>query len=259
MPMRFYVLIPAFALSTTVQALYNGNPALTESIEDGIFFSKDYNYTMKVGAQCDYVFDRKLKGKGNAKGPVDNFTILQNQGTVTFNMQDRIEAYGSFGSFHTEFANEPHSDNKRREYGTHDHFTWGAGLRAVVFHWGNALMGIDGKYQRALVPVKWNTLNGEALPPASNLFYREWQVGASMAYEAGTFIPYMGLTYARARAKVNSVNPALFSPGSFSMTNRERVGLALGCTLAPGCVVDLSIEARFFSEQALTLAGDIKF
>jgi len=43
------------------------------------------------------------------------------------------------------------------------------------------------------------------------------------------------------------------------MTNRERFGLALGCTLAPGCAVDLSIEARFFSEQALTLAGDIKF
>ena len=257
--MRVYILFIALVLSTTAQALYNGNPGLTESIEDGIFFSKDCNYSIKVGAQCDYVFDRKMKGKGEAEGQVDNFTILQNQGTLTFNMQDRVEAYGSAGSFHAEFANEPHSDHKRREYGTHDHFTWGAGLRAVVFHWGNALMGIDGKYQSAITPVMWNTLNGEALPPASRLECREWQVATSMAYEAGMFIPYAGLTYAHTYAKVNGIDPALLVPGSFKMTNRERFGLALGCTLAPGCIVDLSIEARFFSEQALTLAGDIKF
>ena len=103
----------------------------------------------------------------------------------------------------------PHTDHERREYGTHDHFTWGAGARAVVFHWGNALVGIDGKYQTAHAPVKWNTLNGAALPPKARLECREWQVGAAHRLRSGMFIPYAGLTYAHTYAKLSDLEPAL--------------------------------------------------
>ncbi len=253
----FFLL--ALIFSSTLQALYNGNPSLTESIEEGLFFSKDCQYSMKIGLQSDYVLDRRLKGMHEAKGQIDNFTILQNQGVFTLNMQDRIEAYGSAGAFSAEFAHEPKLDSQRREYGTHDHFTWGAGARAVVFHWGNVLMGIDGKYQSGHAAVRWNTLNGASLPAKAKLELREWQVGVGFSYKAGMFIPYAAATYAHTYAKLKHIEPALFIPPSFKMTNREQFGLALGCTLAPEKIVDLSIEARLFSEQALTLAGNLKF
>ena len=64
----FYLFFFALTLSSALHALYNGNPALTESIEEGLFFSKDCNYSMKVGAQCDYVLDRKLEAKARPKG-----------------------------------------------------------------------------------------------------------------------------------------------------------------------------------------------
>lgn len=97
------VLLCCLCLET--EALYLGNPAGPGVIEKGLFFPEEALFRFQVGYECDYVFDRKLKSSGCARGRVDQFQM--NQGIVTATLADRCSVYGSVGAMQAFFSHKP--------------------------------------------------------------------------------------------------------------------------------------------------------
>jgi hypothetical protein len=252
-------LIAAFLCIPSLYALYLGNPAEPQIIDEGFFISQDSLFSVKVGYQGDFVFDRKLRAFDGATGRIDRFNIWMNQGVLTLNILDRFEAYASVGSITTSFWDRPHIDHQRREYETHDKWTAGGGLKLIVMQWGNTVLGADGKLQYGAPHIKWATVDGISYATGARVVYREWQVGLAVSHTVDLFTPYIGATYSHVKGEVEHLSHTVYPRSHFKFRCRDHFGMAVGCSLSSGKKVDLNLEARMFSEQAVTGAANVKF
>ncbi|MGE5196192.1 MAG: hypothetical protein ACM3JI_02550 [Anaerolineae bacterium] len=252
-------LLGILFVSESLQALYFGNPAEPQMIEEGFFLSKENFASVKASYQGDFIFDRKLRAHDGARGRIDNFKALMQQGVLILNFQDRYEVYGSLGAMHVELSHRPHFDGRRRQYESNDHLTWGVGGKVIIFQWNNTLLGADAKFQYANPHMKWNAVNGEAFTTGSELTYKEFQGGLAVSHHVDIFTPYFALKYSEVRAKMRHIRSNTLPRHHFKMRSRDYVGIALGCSLSTGKLFDLNVEVTLIDEQALTLAGDIKF
>lgn len=243
-----------------VEALYCGNPDEPELIDQGLFFAPNSSIGLKIGYQGDFIFNRRLEATSGVHCLVDEFSSRMNQGVATLNLMDRIEAFGSVGAMSAYTAFRPHRDEKRREFQTGDALTWGAGGRVLLFPWGDVNIGCSGSYQYADLPIRFDAINGESFSTDAKMKYWEWQVAALLSYRIEMFEPYCGVSYSVAEAVFRHVSSNMqLGHRQFKMKSQERVGLALGCSLTASKVVDLNLEVRLFSEESLTIAGNIKF
>lgn len=257
--MKNFVALLLFS-PISVYALFNANPAEPELIDQGFFISECSFLTVKAGYQGDYIFDRKLHAKNGAKGRVDEFESRFDQGTLAINLINRFEVYGSLGTMHATFSQRPHIDRQIRTYQTNDHFAGGGGARLILFNWEEATFGFNAQYQCGYPHVKWNSLNGTAFTTGAKLHYHEWQVGVGASYECNFFIPYAALTYSSVNATLKDIRENMqLGTNRFKMTSREHFGLSLGCSLSPGKFFDFDVEVQLFSEQGMTLSGNVQF
>jgi hypothetical protein len=241
-------------------ALYLGNPASPDMVEKGLFIAEDAFLDFKIGYQVDFIFDKRLKSYAGARSRVDTFEGQLTQGVFTVNCVDRIEGYASVGSMESCFSHRPRPQHFIREYQTNYRVTWGVGGRILVYEWGNSFLGIEGGYQWAYPHIKWDALNGTSFTTDATMRYREWQIGVGFAHRIEMLIPYLAVKYSNVQAKLSSLRHNLaLSHSHFKMRNRDHFGLVLGCTLTTGKWFDANIESRMIDEQAVSLAGNLKF
>ena len=250
-----YLLFPLFC--STVSALYMGNPAETELIDQGFFIPQNSCFGVKIGYEGDIVFDRKLRSMG--KGRIDDFSLIMNQATLTLNYLDRFELYGSGGALSSQFYFRPKVDNARREFQTHDHWTGGGGGRFLLAQWGNTGIGVDGKIQWGTAGIKWITVNGVSHASGAYLSYREWQASVAAYHTIDLFTPYLGVKYSNVHARVGDLSKTVYPHHHFNMYNRNRFGMALGCTLSQGKKIDLFAEVQLVDEFGLSFGGNLRF
>lgn len=259
--MKHLFLACLFLLTPSLFALYNGNPDAPALIEEGFFFCKENWFSVKAGYQRDWVFDRNMKAVTQIKGHLTDFSYLADQGVLTFNLVDRIELYGSAGATRFSSSNIPFSET-RNEYETHDQFSWGAGGRIIIFAWENLTLGANANYARAQPRLRWMTTNGASVTPlrGSKIKFQEWQIGLGFTYQIELFYPYITARYANATARFRHL-PEDFLPNitHFKAKNRRKFGMSLGCSLSNTSRFDVTVEVRLIDEEAVTLAGEIKF
>lgn len=254
----FALCITLLTLCTSVFALYNGNPAEPELIDEGLFIPDDFCLAVKLGYQGDIVFDRKLKARNGSSGRMDESCLYIQQGVLTLNLIQKLELYGSLGAMNAYLTNRPHFDEKRREYQTDNRIAWGAGGRMVLFNWDSATVGLNGSYFQGYPHLKWDALNGVSFPSEATVNYHEWQVGLGVSYQVDLFCPYVAVTYSDVRARISRIGSNMQLPkGHFTMKSRDKFGLALGCSLTNAKIVDLNLEVRLIDEEAVILAGNI--
>lgn len=244
------------AISSSLSALYMGSPAEPQIIDQGFWISKEASFGVKIGYQGDRVADRKMRAQ---HGRIDKMFLSFDQGALIFNYLDRVEIYGTAGSMNGELSNRFHSDNKKRDYQTHDGWTAGTGGRFLLAEWGNAVIGIDGKIQWGNPGMKWMSVNGVSKNTGGHLKYCEWQASFALSYTSDWLTPYIGVKYSNVHASVSGIPSAIYSHSHFKMINRDRFGMALGCTLSPGKKFDLFAEVQMFDEQALSFGGNLRF
>lgn len=252
--MKNSLVVWFFIQASSLCALYSGNPTAPSIIEEGFFFCKENVVAIKAGYQRDWVFNRGMKS-------IDEFSYLEDQGVLTFNFFDRLELYGSLGAASFDITDIP-TKGVRNEYNTHDQFAWGLGLRGIIYAWENISLGADVKYGRAQPTLRYMTSNGVPTHPhsGSKLNFHEWQIGIGASYQIDIFYPYLTVRYSNATAHLKHLPPG-FLEGTrhFTMKNRRKFGLSLGCTLSNGSRFSGLVETRFIDEQAITLAGEVKF
>ncbi len=211
--------------------------------------------------------------KGGVSGTIEEFSYLADQGVVTLNFMDRLEVYGSAGA--ANFSNTDQINLSgpligtipvQLNYQTSNKLIWGTGIRVELFSWGATALGADAKYQYAHPEIRWNTSDGIPFPGSGKLRYNEWQVALGLSHHVDIFTPYIGVTYSKVLAKMHGLSTAWVGfqtlnglVSSFKLRSKDHVGLTLGCDLSTGKIIDLGVEVRLISEQALTLKGDIKF
>ena len=246
-------------LTTPLFSLFMGNPAEPQIIERGFWIPEDVLAQVKLGYLGDRVADRKMRAHGHARSRIDKMALSFDQAVLTFNYMDRLEFYGSIGSMNGTLCNRPHSDNQRREYQTHDGLTAGGGGNFLLASWGNAVIGIDGKVQWGTPGMKWETVNGASSNVGGHLRYFEWQVSFALSYTADWLTPYIGAKYSNVHAVVSRIPKTIYKHAHFTMTNRDRFGLAIGANLSPGKKFDLFAEVQLIDEQAVSFGGNLKF
>ena len=251
-------LVVALVWFSSAFALYNGNPAEPELIEEGLFIPDDFCLAVKLGYQGDIVFDRKLRAYNGASGRMDESRLYIQQGVLTLNMIQKLELYVSLGAINAFFTNRPHFDEKRREYQTDNRLAWGTGGRLVLFNWDAATVGLNGSYFQGYPHLKWDALNGVSFPSEANVKYHEWQVGLGVSYQVDLFCPYISATYSDVRARISRISSNMQLHSShFKMRSRDKFGMALGCSLTNAKIVDINLEVRLIDEAAVILAGNI--
>ena len=254
---KFWILL--MCVCVEVQALYFGNPASPQIIEHGFFIPIDSLFSCKLGFEKDWVFDRKLHLYGNDQGYTETFKYGMNQGMFTLVFLDRLEVYGSMGSFETTFSNRLAIDNKQRDYHSIDKITYGGGGRLLLAQFGKVIIGVDGKFQYANPRIDSVTVNGVGYSSRSRVAYRESQAGFGIAFEVKPLMPYLGVKYSEATAHVNGLKKDISPVSRFKMRSKGRCGMVVGCTLSSGKIADLTVEASLFDEQSSTVAGNLKF
>lgn len=259
--MKRLLFIWVFFLTHSVFALYFGNPSTPLLIEKGCFFATQNKLAVKVGYQRDWVFNRGMKSVSKFSGCLNEFSYIADQGLLKFNLCNLVELYGSAGAAHFYLAQIP-MKGVRNEYETHNQFAWGIGLRSIIYSWEKVTFGGDVKYERSQPTLRWITTNGQPIQShsGSKLHFHEWQVGLGISYQTGIFYPYLGVKYSNATGRLQHL-PAGFLPNTshLNMKSRRKFGLALGCSLSNLSRFALTVETRLIDEQAISLAGEVKF
>ncbi|MFS8564332.1 MAG: hypothetical protein LVR00_08545 [Rhabdochlamydiaceae bacterium] len=125
-----------------------------------------------------------------------------NQGLFTLVFLDRLEVYGSMGSFQASFSNRLAIDDEQRDYHSIDKITYGGGARLILAQFGKVVIGVDGKFQYSNPRIDSVTVNGVGFSSRSRVQYRESQAGFGVSFEIKPLMPYLAVKYSEATARV---------------------------------------------------------
>jgi hypothetical protein len=259
----FIFLSLSFGLFSTP----TNNPALCIYIPNGIFFSKCNAVSFRIGYEGNFVSDAKLKQITASSARVDNFGINCNSGSLTLNIKNIFDAFGTLGASRVNAnwrISPPAGGLFRIETETRYHFSWMAGGRVVLWHNEKTALGLSGRYYSTKPEISWLTSNGLPLiVRGGEMCYQEWQVAFGLSHQIGIFVPYFGIKYSDVRTEINNLpNGVIVSSAgtnTITMKRKNHVGGFLGVTLTNGCKFLLNIEARLADEEAATVSGQIRF
>lgn len=242
-----------------------GNSSSPQIVKTGFFIPEESWVSLRAGYEGDFVADARANQYDQGSGRVDTYQQWTNSGTITFNLADRIEAYGVLGSCETKadwrFQNDSLSTVTRIKIESNSHFLWGAGGRAILYKGIFGAMALGGRYTEWRAKPAWVRSNGTMEPVLNaNIFWKEWQVNLDFSYKIDWFIPYIGFKYLDARAFLTDFSiPISRSGSSNSFKNRDPIGLYLGCTMSSGKYFMLNFEGRVIDEEAITVSADFRF
>lgn len=251
-------------IACSLNAAPVGNTAAPMLIEKGIFTHCDSWLNFRAGYEGDFVTDGRMKQFDQGFGRVDCYVQDTNSGTVTFNIRDRLDMYGVFGSSKTRADwRFPSGEMIHRiELDTEYNFLWAVGARAILYQWCNTFFGVGGRYSASHYETVSATQDGIAEPvDGSQFHWCQWQINFDLAYKIDLLTPYIGFKYSNERTLLTDFSFPIASDGSGSNSfeNRVPVGLYLGCSLSNGKYFMLNIEGRLIDEEAVTITGDLRF
>ena len=247
-PMRIALLLLLFPLALC--ALYNGNPSMPMMPETGLFISKDAWVGVKGGYECDWVTRSPLEGASQHR--MHHYESWEQFDTLTLNLSDRAEVLAAFGSMQSQLS------HSRLSYHAPKEWAWKVGGRAIIAYWGDLQLSMNGSFLKCdphISSFKFNSVPYKT--PRGSIDLTSWQVGVGTAYRFNWCIPYIGVNYMKFRSKLKHVSP--LPRGRLTLKNALNFGLFFGVGLGLEKAVSLNAEARFISENALSMSADFKF
>ncbi|MCB1181682.1 MAG: hypothetical protein KDK55_06670 [Chlamydiia bacterium] len=267
-------------------ALPLGNPAEASIYTNGIYCG--YNnlsggfcnsFSFRLGFYGDYVFNRHLRLKengldasGNGRG-IQETQLNTNAGYIVFNYCDLIDIFATLGvsnlSIMTSEISWIFNGNRLGEFFTDTTISWSFGGRISLYEWRCWTLGIEGQYFQFDPHVTQFADGARNIQFSSHnrWKYREWQVGAGIAYTIYvcdpkfTIVPYAGVKWSSLCLKTGHFwfisNTETFEVSD--MNGAKDWGWALGATCAMCDVVGVTVEGRWADEKALHVRGQFRF
>lgn len=218
---------------------------------------------IKTGFYGDYVFDRVLRTHSvpktisipaaNTPNPAYDVKMMSSEISTqalytALNIWDRFEAFGVLGSSDA-YIKGPSSafnlvgvigaaattapnqsiNNGTVEIYTKSIFSWGLGLKGVLYKCNNLSLGAEVQYFQAHPEIKdlnvicnyaqFKTtdplgyfeattfpLPATAPTQTAKINYSEWQAGLGLTYKIGFFAPYTGIKFSQAKFKMHGLH-----------------------------------------------------
>lgn len=234
----------------------------------------EYEEVIKVKSAVDleFLFDKELHTTSEVtRTKIEGQYQMLKLGITVF---DRVEPYIKVGNSHLK-VKWRQNDAAELEVNSENNFTWGGGLKVVVWDFENIGLRItaDGQYRTIDADVEKCLLNGVAIRDNNPRFdVAEWQgallvskkleiplKGSSSIY----MVPYTGVTVSDSKADVKFADPN--NPGAdytlFDANNKSFVGFVTGIDILPSLrsPFTCNLELRLADEIALSLGGAMKF
>ena len=281
------LVVTLIALLTTVSAyaLPIGNPWDASLLNCGVFLRGHCGdscshwsdaLSVRVGFYGDYVFNRHTQAHQRHRyDSIHSTKLFTNAGFAALNFCERLDLFATFGA--TEFQFETRArvlqgagPNNIVRFETDTRFSWSLGLRGTIWQCGCLGVGAEAQYFQARPHL--NFIRGEVDNPfyfssRERLKYKEWQFGLGVSYKVAlapcstSLVPYAAVKWARARAHLGHANAAALTD-TYNLPNLENErdwGLALGLTLVGCSKASVTVEGRFFDENAVYANTQFRF
>ena len=250
-----FFIFPLFAFQI-------GNPAQPALIDQGVFTKEGMPWSLRVAYLDDFVYSQHFSNElilADEKPPVVQLTT--DAALLTLNFRQWIDLYGILGGTKLQMDQELYT---KRE------FSWGIGTKIVVFTIDQFRIGCDFKYfqteQRPLFLVS-SGLPLNIISKDFNISYSEYQGSFGASYEGSVICPYIQVSYLKAEVTPSCRRFLVSYPGISepiepsiqSFTGKQRWGGAVGASLRMGHKGTFSIESRFFNQNAIDAAIELKF
>ncbi|NGX56523.1 MAG: Major outer membrane porin [Candidatus Anoxychlamydiales bacterium] len=260
---KIYLILFIFLFSKVISAPV-GNPFNPTLIEQGFFISPSSIVNFRVGYEGNFVNDSKFKKSLNEKSKIDDFEQDINSGTFTLNFQNRLDVLTSLGAsrIKSNWRFDESDVSKRIELETNYRFYYALAARVILFEWGNTALGAGGRFSKTKPSIFWLLKDGTPQDEnEADINYKDWQIDLGLSHKIDIFVPYIGIKYLDAKAKIMNVNTIISENdlNFIKMKSRNKFGLYLGTSLSNSKYFLLTIEARLIDEEAISIFGELKF
>jgi hypothetical protein len=253
------LLFPYFSLS----AFLIGNPNQPGLLTAGIISNNSSWCSIRIGYIDDYVYQQRFKDEYRIEGLIRTKTFLKlstHAAIATLNLRNWIDLYGIVGNSRMQLD---------REIFTKNELSWGVGIKLAFFQSGNFAIGTDVKYFETDQKPLYFVSDGLAYNILSSyrLKYHEIQGALGMCYRNKMIVPYVHATYIISKMEPQPMVVLVRLPDTGDMTDiisksimgQRRWGMAVGATLIGNDKISLSVESRFFNQNAIDANCEIRF
>lgn len=253
----------SLALPCILQATYFANPADPSLLTDGLIQSPPGWYCLRVGYMADHLYQQNYKEEfPSPEGhPPSNYTkMVMDAATITLSFKNRFDLSVLLGSAQIQIDQDVFT--KRQ-------FAWSLGGKYLIYKTGSIFVSLDLKYLESQQKPLYFLGDGYAYNIVSDfkLSYTEMQAALGAAYKTTKLSPYIYLSYLYSKIEPQPYSVIVRIPtfdmtadtSSHSIINQRRWGMAVGGTLLGGKKGSLTIESRFFNQNAINVSGEIRF
>ncbi len=259
---RLLIALIALFVPHLSVATYFANPALPSLQKEGLFLTSSW-CSFRAGYMSDYLYGQRFRDEFKpitSQNPSNLAKLSTHAATFTFNIKNAFDLTALLGSSQLQIDQEVYTSSR---------FSWGAGAKFLIYHSGSVFCGLDLKYFESDQVPRYFVSDGYAYNIRSpfRFNYSEMQAGLGAAYRAKPLFPYMYLTYLYSKIepvprRVTVQYPLydfLIDVPSNSVIGQNRWGIAVGGTILGGEKGSITIESRFFNQNAISASGELRF
>lgn len=262
--MLHQALLAALTLTPVwLTAVYFGNPALSVLESDGILLASSNWASLRLGYMSDWNYRQRYNEEFHIAGtpnPSSYAQLTTNAATVTVNVKNWIDLNGLIGGSQLQIDHDVYT--KRQ-------LAWGGGAKLIIYHTNSIYVGLDMKYFSTEQKPIYLVSEGYAFNVVSHfrMNYTELQAAIGTACRIEMISPYLYASYLYSKINPNPRSVFVRMPTydgtaeSFttSVIDRHRWGMAFGVTFIGGKKGSITVETRFFNQNALNVSGEIRF
>lgn len=256
-------LAAALLIPTTLKATFFANPALPALETDGIVKSPPSGFCFRLGYMADNLYRQSYHEEFQIDGAAistSHAKLTTNAATITLNYKNWLDLNALAGCAQMQIDHDIY---------TKQQLAWGIGAKFLVFQTGSIFVGLDLKYFQSNQKPVYLSSAGYAYNIRSNfkMNYLEQQAAIGIAYRTQMISPYIYASYLYSKISPEPMTLVVRMPTydgyaqsySSSVIDKHRWGMALGATIVGGCKGSVTLESRFFNQNALNVSGEVRF
>lgn len=229
--------------------------------------------SMRVGFAGDYVFNRYMETRISNGGDIDTVSLHTNSGYLALNIYDRLDVFTRLGASQLNIESGSilfagvGTDQGQLELQFTTEFSWSIGARATVWECNCLTVGVEGEYfetkPKAILVSEEGS--GSGVIEGLDAKYKEWQVGLGASYRFATscptlsFVPYVAVKVSDSRLDLGTFMTQGQSETARDLEADKLWGCAVGLSLTLCDEIGVTVEGRFFDENALYVNGQFRF
>lgn len=243
---------------------------LREQVIDETLDEYEQPVQIKTSLDIEFLIDKELDTSSELSGAqLEGKYYMVKIGATILN---KVEPYVKLGLSSLE-AKWKHGND---EYSAESNlgFTWGAGLKGIIWEFENIGLRLtgDAQYRSADLDVDECALGGRTVTdPGATFKVDEWQIAFLLSkkfeiplkLQSIYVVPYTGVKLSDSKVDVNFKDPTNPTADNslYFAGNDKKYGFVAGCDIVPSLTGSYmySIELRLVDETSISLGGAVKF